>query len=250
LTLCIDIGNSAIKCALVNVDEVERRSALVSTGLESAAAVNDSILAVLDGAVVENVTLCSVVPELTDLIASGAQSATGVRPWVLTHDAPYPFTLDSDTATQTGIDRLAAATGAVLHAGKDVIVVDFGSATTVDLVHAGRYRGGAIIAGPELSLRALSQHTAQLPRLDFDPAEAGRRIVTTADAMQFGALMSTVGGACRAAKHLEATADKEMGVVYTGGVGAGLGEHLPRRWCYSPDLLLLGLSYLTRLRSQ
>jgi len=113
------------------------------------------------------VALCSVVPARTPALVAWCETQLRLIPRVLTARAAHGLTLGYREPQRLGTDRLAAALGArALHPGKNVIVVDCGTATTVTaLSRDGHLLGGAILPGLSLWGDALATRTAQLPRV-------------------------------------------------------------------------------------
>jgi len=113
------------------------------------------------------VALCSVVPARTAVLVAWCENRLGLTPLVLTARAAHHLTLGYREPHRLGTDRLAAAVGGrALYPGKNVIVVDCGTATTVTALRRdGRLLGGAILPGLSLWGDALATRTAQLPRV-------------------------------------------------------------------------------------
>jgi type III pantothenate kinase len=176
-------------------------------------------------------------------------------------DWPGPFRLSSRTELplsvlvpapdRVGIDRLlnAVAVNRVRDANRPAIVVDSGTATTVDLVDAdGAFRGGAILPGFELAARSLNQYTALLPLLDLDdlagtpPNGLG---TDTRSALCSGLLWGHVGTVRELVARLSGAA-RELGssmepqLILTGGGGSVLRPEFPSAR-YEPYLPLQGL---------
>ena len=156
VTVAIDIGNSAVKIARVVDGRVGEVLRLPTASPPSASLLAAHISAVSEaGAPAKVVAMVSVVPDWTELVAS-AVAALGLR--LLTLDATrigLPVRLPHPE--RVGTDRLLAAWTAVQEHGAPVVVVDLGTATTVDAVDAsGAFVGGAIAPGPALSIDALA----------------------------------------------------------------------------------------------
>ncbi len=160
--------------------------------------------------------------------------------------ADLPLAISLPAPERVGIDRLAAAAAArhVKPEGKPAIVVDCGTAVTVDLVAGdGTFLGGAILPGPQLMAQALASGTSQLPALvDIDwasiPAMPGR---STRDAIAAG-----VGyGVCGAVTRLVAEGARELGpdavTILTGGWRALVRGSLPGA-IEIPDIVLFGVA--------
>jgi len=116
---------------------------------------------------VERLALCSVVPDLTAPVSSLLRRKTGLEPQLLHPEAQHGLRIGYREPKRLGSDRLAAALGAQsLAAGKNLIVVDCGTATTVTaLDKTGLLAGGAILPGLGLWAEVLAAQTAQLPRI-------------------------------------------------------------------------------------
>jgi type III pantothenate kinase len=135
-----------------------------------------------------------------------------------------PIPVRVDRATEAGADRLVNAFAAGRFYGTPAIVVDFGTATTLDVVAAdGAYIGGAIAAGLELGLDALAARTARLPRIEL--AAPDRVIGTdTVSAMRSGAVIGHIGLAnelirrTRAELAAQSPAGARIQVIATGGL--------------------------------
>jgi type III pantothenate kinase len=127
-----------------------------------------------------------------------------------------------DKPAEVGADRLANAIGGHIHYKKPLVVVDFGTATTFDVVDAaGNYIGGAIAPGINLSLDALHNATAKLPRIAVErPAKAIGK--DTLSAMQSGIFFGYVGLVegivVRIATEFKAETGADLEVVATGGL--------------------------------
>jgi len=117
--------------------------------------------------------IASVVPARTAAVARAVRAACGVSP------KRFPAEIDGDLvvrprpATSVGADRLANALGALALEERDAVVVDVGTAATVDVVTAaGVFEGGMIAPGPRIGARALARFTAQLPEVPFEEPTA------------------------------------------------------------------------------
>lgn len=246
MILCADIGNSSIKLAAVDEEGLHHHEAVPVSADAVALAV--AARNITGRAEIDAVAICSVVPSKTEALGVVLGKTTGHEPWLLTADARFPFLLDVSNPADVGTDRLAAAVAGVAHSGgDDVIIVDIGSAVTVDLVASWTYRGGAIFAGPQTALDALAGTTAQLPRLSFDPrTDAGTG--ATEDALQFGATVALIGAVREAVSAQAARCDGDPAVVYGGGGSEAFDTSFPASWCHEPSLVLKGLYALFQSR--
>jgi type III pantothenate kinase len=246
MMLCVDIGNTSTKIAALRGARVLRSARVPSTApaREVARAV---VRVARAGEGIERALVASVRPASTARVVRAIARATGVAAVVVSHRTPMPLTIGVRRPERVGTDRLCAACGAVSGGRRSAIVVDAGSAITVDLVVDRRFFGGVILPGPSTSLAALHQFTARLPAIDFDRGPlAPRRIDDTESAMRWGAALGAVGGIRAAAAMLEAKAGKRLATVVSGGHAARLARLLPEKWELIPELTLLGLAAIGR----
>ncbi|HVM67809.1 MAG TPA: type III pantothenate kinase [Acidimicrobiales bacterium] len=187
------------------------------------------------------IAVSSVVPRITAALRQMADEWFGVKAVVLEPGTRMGMPILYDNPKEVGADRIANAVGAYEMYGGPAIVVDFGTATTLDAISAkGEYLGGAIIPGIEISLDALFARAAALRRVELvEP----RNVIgkNTVESMQSGAIYgfaAQVDGLCTRMK-------KELGdapaVIATGGL-AGLIAPLSSTIQYhEPWLTLVGL---------
>jgi type III pantothenate kinase len=241
--LCVDVGNTATKLALVRGSRVARRTAIPASASEREMA--HACARVLRGAELEAAALSSVRPRATDALVRVIVRASGLHPTVVNHRTPMPLTIGVRHPSRVGTDRLCAACGAVRGRRRDAIVVTVGSAITINLVRDRVFLGGVIMPGPSTSLAALHSFTAQLPKLEFD-GPLPSRIDDTESAMRWGSALAGAGGIRLAVEMLRKRAAVDAGCFVTGGYAARLGPWLPKGWKREPDLTLIGLAVMAR----
>lgn len=237
-----DIGNTSIKLALVE-HGVVRRQVRVASGASSADLARACRRLVRRVRTIDAAVVSSVRPARTAAVMRALRDATGLAPVLFTHRTPMPLTVAVPVPARVGADRLAGACAAVAGRHRNAIIVNAGTAITVDLVLGRRFLGGVIMPGPGTTLRALHAFTAQLPEVDFTrgampPAGIG----DTRSAMRWGAALSASGGAQAAVAMLEWRARRPVRVLVTGGHARRLLPFLPPEWLYVPDLTLVGLA--------
>jgi len=156
-----------------------------------------------------------------------------------------PVAIRVEAPDRVGIDRLCAAAAAAAYApGRPIVVVDCGTATTVDMVSpAGEFLGGAILPGPTLLARALAEGTSRLPEvaaLDSAPPPAmpGR---STQAAIAAGIGWGMRGAVARLVAEARAGLDGDADVILTGGSAGVVRDALPGA-VEVPDLVLAGIS--------
>ncbi len=142
---------------------------------------------------IEGAAISSVVPSLTASYNKAISKYYNIDPLVLTYETECGLIIDYDIPNQVGADRIADAVAAYDRCGGPTIIVDFGTAITVDVVSRdGRYLGGAIAPGVEASLAGLSKKAAQLFQV---PLNAPSRCLgkNTVESIQAGIVYGTVG---------------------------------------------------------
>mgnify|MGYP001312308705 CR=1 FL=1 len=233
--LAVDIGNTKIKFAVVDGESLRHLEA-TETGSEVR---SPKGVGAIDG-----IAVVSVVPSVTRKVVEVLQSATGADahliergpPWLMPHAYATPQTL--------GMDRMLAAYEAFARCGAPCVIVDAGSALTVDWVdESGVYRGGAIAPGLR-ALQAGLKHVAPAldpPPLSIHVAYPG---CSTTDALTVGLSGMAIGGAQWLLDRALGKAGPGAVLWICGGDAAFLMESLVRRGhalCHEPDLLLRGL---------
>ncbi|MGI9470955.1 MAG: type III pantothenate kinase [Rubripirellula sp.] len=135
-----------------------------------------------------------------------------------------------DEPDRLGIDRLLCAYGASRLAAKPMVVVDAGSAITVDCVSdAGEFVGGAILPGLQMQLRSLACSTAALPAIQWQTTKIEQPAKNTEEAMLGGVLAGIAGGIDRLIdnyRDFSGLTDDAIRVVLTGGDGSAISQHL------------------------
>ena len=189
---------------------------------------------------VTGLVVSSTVPRLTAVLCELAERYLDVPPVVLEPGTRSGIPILYDNPKEVGADRIANAVAAYDLHGGPTIVVDFGTATTVDATSAkGEYLGGAILPGIEISLDALFERAAALSRVRMvEP----RRVIgkSTVESIQSGVFYgfgSAVDGLCR-------RFEEELGpctVVSTGGLGRLMSAYSSCIHHHEPWLTLHGL---------
>ncbi len=255
MLLAIDIGNTNVTVGLF------RAGALLATrrAASNARATADEVELLLDGllrldgialADLDAIALASVVPALTVAVETIAERRA--RPLIVAAAGTVPLAIRVDRPGEVGADRLVNALAAARLHGTPAVVVDFGTATTLDCIAAdGAYVGGAIAPGLELSLEALAARTAKLPRIELRaPDRAIGR--DTVSAMQAGTIFGyqalAAGLLVRVRRELadaNGVSPSDVKAILTGGLSAApWARALEGIDVIDPDLTLKGLAIL------
>ncbi len=195
----------------------------------------------LEPGAVDAVALASVVPPLTPVIVALARQALGHEPLVVGPGVKTGMPILYEPPGDVGADRIVNGVAAFSAYGGPVVIVDFGTATTFDVVtRKGEYVGGVICPGVGISADALFQRAARLPRVDVrHPGKViGRSTVTSMQAgLYFGYAAMCEGILARITGEL----GEKPHVVATGGLAEMLAAEIPSIEAVDPILTLTGL---------
>ena len=254
MVLALDIGNTEITLGLFDGDELERSWRLTTRPDQTPDEWAVVIRALFDqaGLDITEVTataMCSVVPSATDAVADALLIATGTTPAVIGPETPLPIKLDVEEPLTVGADRVVNTVAAMHLFRVDVIVVDFGTATTLDCItRDGVFLGGIIAPGLRTSGENLARRAAKLMAVELaPPARAmGRR---TEDCIRAGLVFGAadaVDGLVRRLKAEWPTREVPK-VIATGGYAALVAKYSSEIEEVHPDLTLRGLQIAHRL---
>ncbi len=192
------------------------------------------------------VIFSSVVPKATAPLKRSLKALLRLRPWVLGENVSAPVLNRYRIPSQVGQDRLCNAAAAFERHGGPVIVVDFGTAVTIDLVSARReYLGGVIVPGMEMALAALTDKAALLPRIKLKPP---RRLLgrDTVSSIQSGIFFGYSGLCDGIIQRLKGGVAKSAKVIGTGGNAALIAPYCTSVHIVNQHLTLQGLELTYR----
>ena len=193
---------------------------------------------------VEGAICASVVPSLVYTVEKACRRYLDVAALVVGRRLKTGVRIRADNPREIGADRVVNGVAAVALFGGPVVVVDFGTATTLDCINAaGEYVGGVIAPGLRISAEALFDRTAQLPRVELVKPEAviGRN---TVHAMQSGLFFGYVGLVDALVARVRGELDAAAKVVATGGYATLLASGSQQIEVVEPHLTLRGLAVL------
>jgi type III pantothenate kinase len=187
MLLTLDIGNTTTTIGLFRGSELLLEGRFGSSSLADEDEAHGLIAGLIEkaGPGHEKITaaiVASVVPRLEEKTRKALGPIVGKGVYFLGQDISAPMNILTENPAEVGADRLANAVAAYHMQRRAVIIVDIGTAITVDLVtEAGEFAGGAIAPGPGTAAQALFERTAQLPRVDIErPASVLGRSTTSA----------------------------------------------------------------------
>ena len=213
MLLAVDIGNTNLTCGIFAGSKLKRQFDLPSKTYKPGQ-LSQKIIAHPSISVC---VLCSVVPKLTRLIQIEIKQSTGKLPLIIGKDLIVPIKNLYRIPGQVGQDRLVNAFAATQIYGAPLVVIDSGTAITFDVISdRGAYLGGLIFPGMKISLEALSEKTALLPRVKLQPPTAliGR---DTKNSILSGVVLGTAALTKGLSARIKQTLGKSARIIGTGG---------------------------------
>jgi len=200
---------------------------------------------------ITEVIVSSTVPRVVFNLRVFADRYFNCRPLVVGKaDCALPQEPRVDEGTQVGPDRLVNSAGAFERHGGDLIVVDFGTATTFDVVASdGAYVGGVIAPGVNLSLEALHNAAAALPHVDISKPQSVVGTNTVA-CMQSGVFWGYIGLVREICARIKAERDRPMKVISTGGLAPLFQQSEALFDAFEDDLTMHGLIVIHRFNKE
>jgi type III pantothenate kinase len=246
--LLIDVGNTNIKIVVANDGVIEDSFVLPTNHQETEDTFGLKIGELcshlgISSSWVQAWVVSSVVPSLDPFIAAAGEKYAKCPVYIVPRDLPLPLENRYANPAEVGADRLVTAFAArELIETPGIIVVDFGTATTLECVQGRSYLGGLICPGLFSSLRALGGQTAKLPQISLDlrsyVLEIGDSTVTSMNQGFVYGFASMVEGLCA---KLRRFLQGEATVVATGGFAAKIQPVCSAIDVVRPDLLHRGL---------
>ena len=245
----IDIGNTNMEFGLFQGERLLHTFRLGTrhdiTSDEIGLAVRQYFL-VQDVAVedVEDVVLTSVVPQVMHAVTNAVRKYLQRTPLVVGTDLPVHLPNRYKNPHEVGTDRLVGAMGAFRQYGGPLVVVDFGTATTFNAIDRdGGYLGGAIMPGIRISMKALFERTAKLPRVELvDPGVVIGK--TTVESMQSGFFYGYSGAVMNIAGLMKRELGEDTKVVVTGGLSSMFSTGVAGIDVIDKTLTLSGLRFV------
>jgi type III pantothenate kinase len=187
------------------------------------------------------IVVSSVKPAWTKLIQQIVKKNLGEKIYIIGKDVPLPMTLWVDEPDKVGTDRVVSAAAAYAVVEDAVVVADFGTAVTIDLVDEnGIFQGGVICPGLEISAKALNENTAQLPHIKVAKPEAPFGKNTT-EAITCGLYYSAVATLQEVIRRYAEKIGKWPHTVLTGSAAETIKDDCEFIDSYVPNLVVKGI---------
>ena len=256
MILCIDIGNTNIKYGLFEGDELKvsfrvatdlnRTSDQYGTAIIDMLAVKGIYATDIAGAIIS-----SVVPSLNYTVSHMCSAYLGVEPLLVGAGLKTGHDLRVDNAREVGADRIVNDVAAIRKYGAPVIVIDFGTATTFNVINEQReFIGGIIAPGIRGSMDSLVSGTAKLPRVEIETPKSaiGKNTITN---MQAGLVFGFAGLVDYIVKKIRREMKRpDMPVVATGGFSEIIAKEISCINVVDKLLTLQRLKYLYDLNAE
>jgi type III pantothenate kinase len=248
MILTVDIGNTHIHLGLFIRGSLRKTWSIASKPQRSI----DEYALLFSGLIGEGLPLggaivCSVVPRLEWPVAKAIEEEFKTFPTLLDDSIPTGVNNGYEHPEEVGMDRVANAVGANLLWGAPALVLDFGTAISLDYLAAPTpgdplptYMGGAILPGVEMAADALARGTARLPQV---PLCEPRRVIgrSTVESIQAGLAHGYMGAIHTLVERAREEIGSMVPVYATGGDAMNLRDHLPFLAGVEPNLTLIGL---------
>ena len=247
MLLTLDIGNTNIKAGLFKGEDLEDHYVFDDITL---------LKSFLTKHAISSIAISSVVPEKTKLIVEELSASYNFKPFILNNDSKFNLKIDYKTPKTLGIDRICSAEGAfilcnnTMSAGTYLITIDFGTATTINIVkYPNIFSGGLIAPGINTMFKSLSTQTSQLPDLTIDNYNF-KIGDDTHSSIASGVINSAVGLIEKVVNYVSTLDDCSNLIVYaTGGMSYKLQKFLSNKIIYDEFLVLRGIRSLYELNN-
>jgi type III pantothenate kinase len=243
MLLTLDIGNTNIKSALFVNDQIKDFTVHHST---------ENISEYLNQITFKHIAICSVNPAIQKIIYTKI-SEKGLRLFQANIQQKLNLKINYETPSSLGMDRVCSAVGALEIAEKDklisedqyLITIDFGTATTINIVSPTKeFIGGLIAPGITTMLKSLNERTAQLPLPDLNNYK-GLIGDSTDSSIISGVITSTIGMIGETIIHLSNTSDQIIPIIFATGGNAGyILPHLKYKVLFEEALVSKGLKVI------
>ncbi len=192
---------------------------------------------------ITDAVMCSVVPDANKHLIQFCQNTFGNAPLVVSHEN-VNLQIKLDKPSEIGADRLVNAVAVLADYNTPAVVIDFGTATTFDVIDAdGAYCGGVIAPGVNLSMEALYMAAAKLPKISVEKTQSVIG-TDTVSAMQSGVYWGYVGMIEGTLKRIEQELGAKPLIIATGGLASLFGDTITMIEKVDNDLTLRGLLHI------
>ena len=249
MLLAIDIGNTNIVMGCIRDDEILFKARIATDRTRTSDQYGVEIKNMLEafGIKKEDIHDCiisSVVPPVFNSVKTGVLKVIGKQPMVVGPGLKTGLNIQVDSPSQVGSDRIVIAVAALAEYTAPLILMDLGTATTIEVVEPENvYMGGVIIPGVRTSLDALVNKAAQLPGISLD---LPKKVIgtNTVDCLRSGMMYGTAAMLDGIIDRMEEELGHTSTLIATGGMAQFVTPLCKHSIILEKDLLLKGLNIL------
>lgn len=249
MLVVIDIGNTNITMGLFDRDQIIGNYRLTTKLERTSDEYGFMLLSFLNAShigqeQIDDIIIASVVPKVMYSFTNSIKKYFNKEPIIVGPGIKTGISIRIDSPKSLGADRLVDAAGAYYMYGGPCLVVDFGTATTFDVVSAnGEFLGGSTAPGIGISTSALSSQAAKLPEVEIKkPKKAIAK--NTVDSMQAGIVYGYIGLTEHIIRVIQKEYPEPLKVISTGGLGRIIFNETKLIDVYDPDLTFKGLKII------
>lgn len=250
MLMAVDVGNTNITLGIFEGEDLIGTFRLTTkiprTSDEYGVAIREILKENhIESTKIEDAIIASVVPAVMHSLTSGVIKYFNIHPVIVETGVKTGIKVVTENPRQIGADRIVDAAGAYALYGGPVLVLDFGTATTYDLVsEEGAFVSGVTAPGIRTSAKALWEDAAKLPEIEIKKPD---HILAkeTISSMQAGLVYGQIGQTEYIVKHMiEESGYKKVKVVATGGLGGMIARETDCIDIYNPNLTLQGMRFI------
>lgn len=249
MLLAIDIGNTNLVIGCFQGDELKFKARIATDSSRTSDQYGVEIKNMMEAygvqvADIDDCIISSVVPPVFNSVRTGVWKVIGKQPMVVGPGLKTGLNIHVDVPSQVGSDRIVIAVAALAEYKAPLILMDLGTATTIEVVEPeNMYLGGVIFPGVRVSLDALTSRAAQLPGISLDKP---KQVIgkNTVDCMRSGMMYGTAAMIDGLVERMEGELGHACTLVATGGMAQFVTPLCKRDIILDKNLLLKGLNLI------
>ena len=249
MLLAIDIGNTNLVIGCIQDDHILFKARIATDRTRTSDQYGVEIKNMIEafGVKISQISDCiisSVVPPVFNSVRTGVIKVIGKQPLVVGPGLKTGLNIHMDVPSQVGSDRIVIAVAALAEYRAPLVLLDMGTATTIEVVEPeNRYMGGIIFPGVKISLDALTSRASQLPGISLDKPKnvVGKN---TVDCMRSGMLYGTAAMIDGLIDRIEEELGHSSTLIATGGMAQFITPLCKHSIILEKDLLLKGLNII------
>ena len=249
MLLAIDIGNTNLVIGCLHDDKILFKARIATDSIRTSDQYGVEIKNMLEAygvkrSDIDDCIISSVVPPVFNSVRTGVIKIIGKQPMVVGPGLKTGLNIHVDVPSQVGSDRIVIAVAALAEYKAPLLLMDLGTATTIEAVEPDNvYMGGVIIPGVRVSLDALTSRAAQLPGISLDQP---KQVIgkNTVDCMRSGMMYGTAAMIDGLVERMEEELGHRCTLIATGGLAQFIAPLCKREIILDKDLLLKGLNII------